>query len=134
MGIKLAFMKKLLIIGILSVVSCKTKQFESEKEWIRSYKSIVVYSCLCELTKDGIDKELVKHNDISFMVETEILDSYYSREADSTGRDYAKKVEPVFSDDSEFSGRKAIFTSCLSLYENKKINKIVSDRHRKHKS
>jgi hypothetical protein len=41
----------------------------------------------------------MKNNDFSFLAEAEILDSYFSKKADSIGRDYAKKVKPIFSDE-----------------------------------
>lgn len=114
-------------MSVLFTYGCKAQQssLQEKKDWIWSFKSIAIYSCLCELTEDGINKELMKHNDISFMAEADILDSYYSKKADSIGRNHAKKVKPVFPDDSEFAGRKAIFTSCLSLYDNKDFNAVI---------
>lgn len=129
-------MKNILVLAsVCFVLTCKAQQsdLEKEKDWIWSFKSIAIYSCLCELTKDGIAKELMKNNDISFMAEAEILDSYFSKKADSIGRDYAKKVKPIFSDESEFAGRKAIFTSCLSLYDNDNLNTIIKKKYRRYK-
>lgn len=123
------------LISVLFAYGCKAQQSElqEEKDWIWSFRSFAIYSCLCELTKDGIAKELMKNNDISFMAEADILDPYYSKKADSLGRDYAKKVKPVFSDDSEFAGRKAIFTSCLSLYDNNDFNAIIIEHYNGYK-
>lgn len=125
----------LVLVSVFCSFGCKAQQsdLQKEKDWAWSFKSIAIYSCLCELTKDGIDKELIKNNDISFMAEAEILDSYFSKKADSLGRDYAKKVKPIFSDDSEFAGRKAIFTSCLSLYDNDNFNKVIKEEYSKYK-
>jgi hypothetical protein len=137
MGIKLEIMKKILVlISVFYSFGCKAQQLDlqKEKEWVWSFKSVAIYSCLCELTKEGIDQELIKNNDISFMAETEILDLNYSKKADSIGRDYAKKVTPVFSDDSEFAGRKAIFTSCLSLYDNDDFKKIIEAEYTKYQN
>lgn len=127
--------KILVLLSILFAFSCKAQQskLQEKKNWMWSFKSIAIYSCICELTNDGIVKELSKHNDISFMAETEILESYFSKNADSLGRDYGTKIKPIFSNDSEFAGRKAIFTSCLSLYDNADFNTVVRTKYRKYK-
>jgi hypothetical protein len=128
--------KILILLSIFFAFSCKAQQpdLQEERDWVWSFKSIAIYSCLCELTQGGIEKVLIKNNDISFMAETEILESYFSKKADSIGRNYGKNVKPIFSDDSEFAGRKAIFTSCLSFYDNNNFNTFIREEFRKYKN
>ena len=134
MGIQLKYIK--LIVSIFILSGCKAQQslLQEKKEWIWSYKSMAIYSCMCELTDNGIDVELTRHNDISFMAEPEILSPFYAKEASTYGKEYARKITPVFSDDSEFAGRKAIFTSCLSLYDNKSFNMLILKKYKEYKN
>lgn len=134
MGIRLT-LKHIVILAIFFITGCKPTEQTSydEAEWVWAYKSQVVYSCMCELTNEEL-KEVLKHNnDISFIGEADVLGVYYTAESDSVGRSFAKRITPVFSDDSEFAGRKSIFTSCLALYNNKEVNDLILERYKTYK-
>ncbi|MFP9115387.1 hypothetical protein ACLI1A_15730 [Flavobacterium sp. RHBU_3] len=127
------------LLALLSIVtfSCKSekatvKTYMSKNKWTTDFKQIVVYSCMCELTENQTRTVLKSHGDFSFADSPLFLTGYDSI-ANVVGRTEARKIKPLYAN-TEIGNGKAIFSSCLSLYNNKQIHKIALKNYKAHKS
>jgi hypothetical protein len=126
------------LISILFIVSCKPAKTVlqvkvSKKDWTTNFRTMVVYSCLCELTENETRATLKKHGDISLMTRDAFLLTEYAVIADTLGRQQARKIKTPYPD-TEISQSKTIFSSCLSLYNDKYIKKAALKNYRSYRS
>lgn len=87
---------------------------------------------MCELTENQTRTAFKSHGDFSFTDSPLFLTGYDSI-ADVVGRNEARKIKPLYPD-TEIGNGKAIFSSCISLYNNKQMHKIALKNYKAYKS
>lgn len=135
MGIKLRVIMELAIVPIL-FSSCngyqkfrKSDFFVEKKYFVDSYKTAFICGCINELTSDSLSKFITDINDNGLFQDIEILSYFIAKEADSTGRQYAKKITPIEYEDAGY--RKPIVSSCIKFGLSKEVDRIANQRYKK---
>jgi len=132
-------MKLIYLTAILATILCscsitaKREANYKKTEWKDAYKEYATYACICEITDNKIEDLLRAKMDISFTIHEDILGGYIDH-ADSLGRRYARKIEPIQVDEHhDLYGYKPSFKECLLLYKSSKLDSIALESYKKYK-
>jgi hypothetical protein len=132
MGIKLM---RFFIIFFVIVVSCApTKRQASddfpvkEEDYIKAYKTVVLFGCLNEGTKGSFSSFLKENNDLGLFSEVDMIFHSTANTADSIGREYSKKIEPFTYGDGK--GKNPTFSRCVLYALSREVDSLAKESYK----
>lgn len=134
MGIRIKILNvntvnKFFLFSIFLIISCKPKQVtQEEKDFIESYKSVVLYSCINKSTDKNFYLFLEKYNDLGLAPEVAVIFHSEANDAIKVSEDYSNKIEPI--DYADYEGRKPIFSDCFRFANSTYIDSLAKKRFR----
>ena len=131
MGIKLIYSFVLFIV----VLSCTTtkKQVSSEytvreDDYIKAFKTVVLYGCLNEGTKGDFYKLLSQHNDLGLFSEVDVMFHSNANIADSLGRLYSKSIKPFEYGDGK--GKVPNYSRCVLYALSNTVDSLAKESYK----
>ena len=114
----------LLLPSCTSIRNYKKSDFYVKKdEYLRAHKIAFICGCINEGTNNSLNKFMIENKDVSLFSEAELISHYRVKEADSIGRIYFKKINPINYEDAGYG--KAIFSNCIYYAYSKEVDKIA---------
>ena len=118
-----------LFATLLLNFSCKKEQIsQEEKDFLESYKSVVLYSCINKSTDKNFYLFLEKYNDLGLAPEVAVIFHSEANDAIKVGEDYSNKIEPI--DYTEYEGRKPIYSNCFRFANSPYVDSIAKVRYK----
>lgn len=131
MGIKLVCC----FVFLLLVASCTTTKKRvssgysvSEEDYIKAYKTVVLYGCLNEATKGNFYTFLLQNNDLGLFSEVDMIFHLTASIADSLGKSYSKTIKPFTYGDGQ--GKVPNFSGCVLYALSKEVDSFAKESYK----
>jgi hypothetical protein len=132
MGIKLICYLGIFFL-LMACASTKKKLsndfFLTEEDYVKAYKTVVLYGCLNEGTKGGLSDILKRNNDLGLFSEVDMIFHSTANVADSLGRAYSQKIKPFTYGDGQ--GKIPNFSRCVLYVLSNEVDSLAKESYRK---
>jgi hypothetical protein len=131
MGIKL-----ICCLGIsLTIAACSMNRktvsnvnLVSEEDYVKAYKTVVLYGCINEGTKGKFSTFLIENNDLGLFSEVDMIYHSGANIADSLGRVFAKTIRPF--DYGDGKGKVPNYSRCVLYALSREIDSVAKESYR----
>lgn len=100
----------------------------SEEDYVKAYKTVVLFGCINGGTNGKFSTFLVENNDLGLFTEVDMIYHAVVNIADSLGRDFAKTIKPFEYGDGK--GLVPIYSRCFLYALSKEIDSVAKVSYR----
>jgi hypothetical protein len=134
MGIKLKFV--ILVYSAVFLFACTSMQkikrsdfYVSKDDFLKSYKTAFICGCINGASNNQLNRFFIETDDTGLFSEIETISYFTVKEADSIGRLYANRIEPINYIEAGY--KKPVVAACIQFGFSKEIDRIAKQRYKK---
>lgn len=102
--------------------------FVKEEDYVKAYKTVVLYGCLNEGTKGNFSNFLKENNDLGLFSEVDMIFHSTANIADSLGCVYSRKIKPFTYGDGQ--GKIPNFSRCVLYAFSNEVDSFAKESYK----